>query len=62
MIIEITPDQHNSWSLYVDGRLRVAQQSHTICANIREHLERPNRWDGSECSEVAERIRERIEE
>lgn len=55
--IRENPKAPGTYSLYVDGELKIREETMTVCSNVKEYLEHPERWDTSECCEVAESIR-----
>ena len=50
------------WSLYVNGVRYVDRESYQVAANIMEELRHPHIAGHSECAEVADTIRRRLQE
>lgn len=56
MKVEVKPDG-DAWSLYVNGRLMIWQESFPVVDRVRDELEYPCRsYEYSEMSEVAHSI------
>ena len=54
-------EESGYFSVYVNNRRMVDRESYAIADRIRWYLENPNRWDYSECCEVAHSIRFHVE-
>ena len=53
--VEVKPDGPG-WSVYVDGKLYIEQESYIVAHGVAWYIDNPNCADTSELSEVAQSI------